>query len=111
MEFKGTKQNWYIDRESGVHSDNEYQEIRAGIGHFNRFNVNEGFSVTGFISNNNANLILAAPDLIKSAIDLIESFEGGITDNIDNYNRLAELKKSVNKALGKSNNSVTDLLL
>lgn len=99
-EFKGTKENWHIDINSCVHSDNEYQEIKGGEGYYDKFNIDSGFSITGFISNSNANLILAAPDLLQACVELIK-FTSEDKTHISRAKLVELTNKAINKALGK----------
>ena len=76
MEFKGTKKNWLLnDTDNDIFggSDN-YTQISAGDGIYNHNdNIQSGFTLTGFISKENALLISKAPEMLNMLIKMKEA--------------------------------------
>ena len=70
---KTTVQPWSVTKEGIFGGDDNYQEIRAGIGHYHG---NDGFKLTGFCSKENALLISKAPEMLEMLQEIAERNEG-----------------------------------
>jgi hypothetical protein len=77
----------------------DYFSIRAGEGFWREEDNSKGFCITGYLSESNAQLIAAAPDLLdvcKSIQSEYTSFNHRLSD--ENINKLIS---AINKAEGK----------
>ena len=90
-----TKGPWTTDLSNSVHEENKYQGIVAGEPYsFGQ----DGFNVTGFISDADANLIKAAPEMLELLIAFTKA-----VPNDGSYNYQACMSKAndlITKATG-----------
>jgi hypothetical protein len=78
-----TVQPWKVTKAGIFGGDDNYQEIRAGIGYYDG---NDGFSLTGFCSKENALLISKAPEML----DMLEKLVNEIKSEYKSDNHLLE---------------------
>jgi len=95
MATRYTKGPWVTDKTLSTHVENEYQGILAGQPYsFGK----EGFNLSGFISDADANLIKAAPEMFELLIAFTKA-----VPNDGSYNYQACMSKAtdlITKALG-----------
>lgn len=98
-EFKGTKKNWLLndtDNEIFGGQDN-YNQITAGNGVYNQNgNIQSGFCLSGYISKENAQIIVCAPELLENLIRCVERLE---ENGYGNFSAVERAKQAINKAL------------
>jgi hypothetical protein len=81
--FNTTVQPWSVTKEGIYGGDDNYQQIIAGIGHYDG---NDGFRLTGFCSKENALLISKAPEML----DMLEKLVNEIKSDYKSDNHLLE---------------------
>lgn len=80
MEFKGTKGEWKVlkaEENDLFGGDDNYNQIEGGSGLYEEDSMQAGFSLTGFISKENALLISKAPELFEMIKKLIKTMPLG----------------------------------
>lgn len=78
MEFKGTKKNWRVnDTDNKIFGGTDnYTQITAGSGFYDfNGNIQSGFNLTGYISNENALLISKAPEMLEMLKSLYDDLK------------------------------------
>lgn len=105
MEFKGTRLPWKVTDESNPNATHEYHYIASGNG-FHDTGTNSGFEISGFMSIHDANLIAAAPELLKSLGELISAMERyemdvGESAPVKHKKMMKKAKAAIAKALGQ----------
>ena len=76
MEFKGTKGKWRLvtkDENIIFGGLDNYNSIVAGCGYYDSYETNLGFSISGYISKENALLISKAPEMLELLQSLVSS--------------------------------------
>lgn len=76
-EFKGTKGKWKSTNEGIYGGIDNYQQIKAGCEYYDNLEPNLGFSISGYISRENALLILKAPEMLELLIEVSRHHQGG----------------------------------
>ncbi|ENG7679370.1 hypothetical protein [Providencia stuartii] len=102
--FKGTPAPWKITDESNPTATHEYHYIASGNG-FHDTRTNTGFELSGFMSIHDANLIAAAPELLKSLGELVstmERYEIGVGESapVKHKKMMKKAKSVIAKATG-----------
>ena len=69
---KTTVQPWKVTKDGIFGGDDNYQEIRAGIGYYDG---NDGFRLSGFCSKENALLISKAPEMLEMLEKLVNEIK------------------------------------
>lgn len=96
--FKGTPGPWRIDDKDPTFSalaGDTYHLIKAGGGYHDD-EKNKGFSISGFMSIHDANLISAAPELLEALQDALHAY-----DKRGEYPEWDFARAAIKKALGE----------
>ena len=117
MEFKGTKGKWFLAKNSNFFGgDDNYQNISAGCRYYCDEEPNEGFSITGFLSKENALLISKAPEMLEmlkkidASLDYLYSIDekNEVFDGVNVFELKQLIKEATEINEPKNGDSITN---
>jgi len=101
MEFKGTKGEWTVGKSHGcVVSDDSTGGLVRGATGEDAIKYYGGNLICESVSNENAQLIAAAPELLEALQSMLNIFDRNLFEGEVGYNVCEKSKQAINKALG-----------
>jgi len=105
MEIKHTQGPWEVDGPDAAHVVSEdYHVIRAGCGFLaeSKEHRESGFRIAGHMSEADARLIAAAPDLLAALQAILPDAVGNHIGGPDTQSRIDAARAAISKATGSA---------